>query len=56
MQDLLDEAAAAGKPVRIYVEHNNPAMRLYRRLGFQQVGDSGVYFLMEWTMDAGSLT
>ena len=48
MQDLLDEAAKAGKLVRIHVERNNPAMQLYDRLGFQKVGDTGVYFLMEW--------
>ena len=34
--------------VRIHVEHNNPAMRLYRRLGFTQVGEVGIYLLMEW--------
>ncbi|MGB6349056.1 MAG: GNAT family N-acetyltransferase [Pseudolabrys sp.] len=49
MQDILDEAAACGKPVTIYVEKNNPAMRLYRRLGFAQVADHGVYDFMRWT-------
>ena len=48
MQNLLEEAAAAEKPVRIHVERNNPAMRLYQRLGFHKTGDTGVYFLMEW--------
>lgn len=48
MQDLLDEARAAGKAVRIHVEHNNPAMRLYQRLGFKKIKDLGVYHLMEW--------
>lgn len=48
MQDLLDEAAAAGKVVRIHVEHNNPAKNLYERLGFKQIDDTGVYALMEW--------
>jgi ribosomal protein S18 acetylase RimI-like enzyme len=49
MQDVLDEAASAHKRVRIHVEHNNPAMRLYERLGFRKIDDHGVYFLMEWT-------
>src|SRR2546423_4591014 len=31
---LLDEAAAAGKPLSIHVEKHNPARRLYERLGF----------------------
>jgi ribosomal protein S18 acetylase RimI-like enzyme len=47
--DLLDEAAAAGKPVTIYVEKHNPAMRLYRRMGFETEKDQGVYELMRWT-------
>ncbi|MAE65353.1 MAG: GNAT family N-acetyltransferase [Phycisphaeraceae bacterium] len=49
MSDLLAEAGAAGKPVRIHVERHNPAMRLYERLGFRPIGDTGVYLLMEWT-------
>ena len=47
MRELLDEAARTGKAVRIHVEHNNPALRLYHRLGFTRVGDTGVYYLME---------
>ena len=49
MRDLLDEAAAAGKAVSIHVEKNNPAMGLYRRLGFVIAEDKGVYDLMRWT-------
>ncbi len=49
MQTVLDEAALLGKPVRIHVEKNNPAMHLYDRIGFRQVEDQGVYWLMEWT-------
>ena len=48
MRDLQDDAAAAGKPLSIYVEKFNPAMRLYRRLGFETVEDKGVYDLMRW--------
>ena len=47
MRDVLDEAATANKMVRIHVEKNNVAMRLYERLGFKQVEDTGVYYLME---------
>lgn len=47
MRRILDEAAMLGKPVRIHVERNNPAMRLYKRLGFEQIEDQGVYWLME---------
>jgi ribosomal protein S18 acetylase RimI-like enzyme len=55
MRDLLDEAAAAGKPVSIHVEKNNPAMGLYRRLGFVTVEDKGVYDLLRWTPPADVL-
>ena len=35
--------------VRIHVEHYNPALRLYERLGFTHVDDHGVHKLMEWS-------
>lgn len=47
MQEILDDASAAKLPVRIHVEHNNPAMHLYQRLGFAKIDDTGVYYLME---------
>lgn len=48
LRDILDEATAAKKCVRIHVESNNPALKLYERLGFEHVEDQGVYYLMEW--------
>jgi GNAT superfamily N-acetyltransferase len=47
LKDLIVEADAAGKPLRIHVERFNPALRLYERLGFARIGDSGVYFHLE---------
>lgn len=47
LRDLLAEADAAGKPVRIHVERDNPALRLYQRLGFVMIEDKGVYLFME---------
>jgi ribosomal protein S18 acetylase RimI-like enzyme len=47
MQDLIDEADAAGKAVSIHVEKNNPARRLYERLGFVAAGEQGVYDRLE---------
>jgi ribosomal protein S18 acetylase RimI-like enzyme len=46
LDDVLSEADRAALPVSIHVEHDNPAMRLYARLGFVQVDDNGVYHLM----------
>lgn len=47
LRELLAEADRAGKPVRIHVEHFNPAMHLYERLGFKRIGDTGVFYFME---------
>jgi ribosomal protein S18 acetylase RimI-like enzyme len=47
LRALLDEAAEAGKRLSIHVELNNPARRLYERLGFAPVEERGVYVLME---------
>lgn len=49
LRDIMSEAASMDKVVTIHVEKFNPALRLYRRLGFRQKGDSGVYFLLEWS-------
>jgi ribosomal protein S18 acetylase RimI-like enzyme len=49
LRDLMDEAASAGKSVSTHVEKHNPAMRLYRRLGFVTDEDNGVYDLMRWS-------
>jgi ribosomal protein S18 acetylase RimI-like enzyme len=49
IEDLIEAAAARGKKLSIHVERNNPAMRLYRRLGFAKVDEHGIYDLMEWT-------
>jgi ribosomal protein S18 acetylase RimI-like enzyme len=49
LRDVMDEAAACGKAVSIHVEKVNPAMRLYRRLGFKTTGEHGIYDLMLWT-------
>jgi ribosomal protein S18 acetylase RimI-like enzyme len=48
LQEVLEEAKERNLPVSIHVERFNPAIRLYERLGFHQVEDQGVYYLMEW--------
>lgn len=54
MRELMAEAAEAGLPLRIHVEKFNPALRLYRRLGFTAIQDKGVYLFMEWRPDAAA--
>ncbi len=48
LRDLLEEASAARKPIRLHVEHENPAHTWYRKLGFRDLEDRGVYIFMEW--------
>jgi ribosomal protein S18 acetylase RimI-like enzyme len=48
IRDLQTEAAQVGKPLRIHVETFNPALRLYERLEFSKIGESGIYYEMEW--------
>jgi ribosomal protein S18 acetylase RimI-like enzyme len=47
IKSLIDEAAAKHLPVRLHVEKHNSAFRLYQRLGFSVIGDTGVYYEME---------
>lgn len=49
IQDLLTEAKAQSRPVRLYVINSNPAARLYERLGFSPISNDGVYMEMKWT-------
>ena len=49
LAEIMAEASAARKPVRIYVERFNRALHWYERLGFRTIGDTGVYYHMEWT-------
>ncbi len=48
LKDLQAFAEARNKCIRIHVEQNNPAMSLYRRLGFEPLEEHGIYLLMEW--------
>lgn len=48
IRELMAEARAAGKPLRLAVLKNNPAMRLYVRLGFAPTGTDALYLNMEW--------
>jgi ribosomal protein S18 acetylase RimI-like enzyme len=45
---VIAEASAAGKVVELQVEVSNPALRLYRRLGFVQTAAAAPYLRMQW--------
>jgi ribosomal protein S18 acetylase RimI-like enzyme len=51
---LLDEGAALGCLVSIHVERENPALRLYQRLGFVCVEDKGLHLLLHRTPSVGA--
>ncbi|MGD2109286.1 MAG: GNAT family N-acetyltransferase [Phycisphaerae bacterium] len=44
---LIKEARSASKPLRLSVLRDNPALRLYQRLGLVVTGDDGIYVRME---------
>jgi ribosomal protein S18 acetylase RimI-like enzyme len=48
IRDLMEEAKASDKAVRIYVESFNPSLHLFERLGFAPVEERGAHLLMEW--------
>jgi ribosomal protein S18 acetylase RimI-like enzyme len=48
LKAVLDEAAEAGKAVRLHVESFNRAVRLYERLDFASVGTDGAHIEMEF--------
>ena len=49
VQDLMNEAASVGKPIRLHVLSTSPAVRLYERLGFCRTStDPAAYLEMKW--------
>jgi len=48
LRGLMAEASATNRSLSIHVEVDNPAQRLYERLGFVPAGEHGVYVLMRW--------
>ena len=55
MRALMDEAAAAGLPMRLKVaSSNDPSLRLYLRLGFVPIQTLPLYIELEWRAPAAS--
>jgi GNAT superfamily N-acetyltransferase len=48
VRQLMDEAAATGRSLRLWVEEFNPARRLYERLGFFHAGHHGIHMELVW--------
>lgn len=49
LEEILKKAKTVNLNVSIHVESFNPAMNLYKKLGFTKISETnGVYHLMEW--------
>lgn len=51
LRRFIDEARAAGKPLRLRVLSVNPARRLYERMGFVVTQTTPERYYMEWRED-----
>jgi ribosomal protein S18 acetylase RimI-like enzyme len=51
IRELMDDVARVGKPARLHVAKDNRAIRLYERLGFTVIGESGPSYVMRWVPD-----
>lgn len=50
LNEIIKKADENNLKVSIHVETFNPAMQLYKRLGFEKISETnGVYHLMEWS-------
>ena len=47
LRELIAKSETSGKTLCIHVEIYNPALNLYKKLGFIQKDQTGVYFYME---------
>ena len=54
LSDLAAQADASGRTLTIHVEVNNPARRLYERLGFVEAGAAGALHLLLARPPAGT--
>ncbi|HII06303.1 MAG TPA: GNAT family N-acetyltransferase [Methanotrichaceae archaeon] len=52
IRDLTEEAKERELALRLHVAKSNRAIRLYQRLGFTLIGDTGTHFFMEWRSEA----
>ena len=49
VEELMAEARATGASITLHVEPDNPAQRLYRRLGFTLIEERGVHHFLGWS-------
>ncbi|MBD2121193.1 N-acetyltransferase [Trichocoleus sp. FACHB-262] len=49
LQSILDQGQASNLPVQLQVLKQNPAKRLYERLGFISVGETKTHYIMQYS-------
>lgn len=53
IRQLMDECGAVGGALSLQVLRGNPALRLYKRMGFGETDADAMYITMQWTAGAG---
>ena len=48
LRETMEMAVTRGIPLQLQVEKANPARRLFARLGFREIEDTGIYLRLEW--------
>ena len=51
LKTLINEVHGGKVPIRLHVEKNNPALKLYLRHGFKVTGEEGHHHKLTWTPD-----
>lgn len=54
LTELIEESNKTAKKLTLHVEQNNPALKLYKRLGFRITDDKGVYYFLERKPESNS--
>ena len=54
LRELMAEARSSGSSITLHVEPNNPAQRMYERLGFTLIEHRGVYDFLGWNVPVAS--
>jgi len=54
LRELMGEARSAGAQLTLHIEPENPAQRLYQRLGFRLIEHRGAYDFLGWNPAAAS--
>jgi ribosomal protein S18 acetylase RimI-like enzyme len=53
IQELMDDCDAQNGALSLQVMRGNPALRLYQRMGFGEIGVDPMYIQMQWIPGAG---